>query len=64
MSQITKPDMNVDMKITAGESKIDMVPAFSDGPGSVSLAWEKFLIKLKPVTPRVSRGMGSKLWHD
>ena len=37
-------DTNVDTKIPAGESKIDMVPAFSDGPGSVSLAWGKFLI--------------------
>ena len=45
-----KPDMKPDTKITAGESKIDMVPAFSDGPGSVSLAWGKFLIKLKPPT--------------
>ena len=60
----TKGDTKPDTKITAGESKIDMVPAFSDGPGSVSLAWGKFLIKLKPPTSRVSRGMGSKLWHD
>ena len=42
--QITKQITNGDTKITAGESKIDMVPAFSDGPGSVSLAWGTFLI--------------------
>ena len=42
--------MNVYTNVTAGESKINIVPAFCDGPGSISLAWGTFVNKLKPVT--------------
>ena len=60
MSVITKVYTNV----TAAESKINIVPALRDGPGSISLAWGTFASKLKPRTACVSRGMGSQLWHD
>ena len=56
--------MLVIMKPDTGESKINIVPAFRDGPGSISLAWGTRVGKLKPVTACVSRGIGSQLWHD
>ena len=60
MLVITKVSTNV----TAGESKINIVPAFRDGPGSISLGWGTRAGKLKPRTACESRGMGAKLWHD
>ena len=41
---------NVDTKLTAGESKINIVPAVCDGPGPISLAWGTRARKLKPGT--------------
>ena len=52
------------LRITPGESKMNIVSAFSDGPESISLVWGTLASNLKPVTARVSRGMGSQLWHD
>ena len=60
MSVIT----NFHTNVTAGESKINIVPALCDGPGSISLAWGTFASKLKPAPRCESRGMGAKLWHD
>ena len=56
--------MHVSTNVTAGESKINIVPIFCDGPGSISLGWGTFLNQLKFRTSRVSRGMGAKSWHD
>ena len=55
---------NVYTNVTAAESKINIAPAFRDGPGSISLAWGTRAGKLKLRTCRVSRGIGSQLWHD
>ena len=64
MSVITKVNTKVNTNVTAGESKINIVPASRDGPGSISLGWGTRAGKLKPAPPRVSRGLGAKLWHD
>ena len=50
MFVITKVNTKPDTNVTAAESKINIVPAFRDGPGSISLAWGTFVNKLKPVT--------------
>ena len=60
MFVITKVITNV----TAAESKINIVPALRDGPGSISLAWGTRVGKLKPAPRCESRGIGSQLWHD
>ena len=51
-------------KLTAGEPIWHIVPAFSDGPRSISLAWRKQVDKLIVGRSRQTQGMGSKLWFD
>ena len=55
---------SVTLRITAGQSNRRMVPAFSDGPRSISLAWRKQVENVQPGTPRETQGIGSKLWPD
>ena len=45
---ITKPDTKPDTNVTAAGSKINIVPALCDDPGSISLAWGTLASKLKP----------------
>ena len=59
-----KLEMKLQMKITAGEPIWHIVPAFSDGPRSISLAWRKQVDKLIVGRSRQTQGMGSKLWFD
>ena len=54
--------MKIQMKITAGEPIWHIVPAFSDGPRSISLAWRKQVENVQRGAPRETQGMGSKLW--
>ena len=42
--------LSVNTNVAVGESKINIVPAFSDGSGSISLAWVGFLIIFKSRT--------------
>ena len=63
MKPDTKFHTNFHTKITAGESKIDIVLPFSDGPGSISLAWGTFVMNLGTAVARVLRGIASKLWY-
>ena len=49
-------------KLTAGEPIWHIVPAFSDGPRSISLAWRKQVEKLIGAPARQTQGLRSKLW--
>ena len=50
MFVITNVSTNVNTKLAAGESKINIVPVVCDGPGPISLAWGTHVRKLKPGT--------------
>ena len=53
-----------DAETTSGKSNRRMVPAFSDGPRSLSLAWGNPVDNLDPAAARSLRVLGSKLWLD
>ena len=59
-----KLQMKLQMKITAGEPIWHIVPAFSDGPKSISLARRNQAENVPLGRTRETQGMGSKLWLD
>ena len=63
-SQVSESVCVRNHETTAGESKMNMVPPFSDGPGSISLAWGTHADNFEPGTRCESRVLGSQLWHD
>ena len=53
--------LSVTLNLTARESILHIVPAFSDDPRSISLVWRKQVEKLIAGPSRQTQGMRSKL---
>ena len=64
MSVTLKLTLKVTLKLTAGESIWHAVPAFSDGPRSISLAWRKQVENVQLGARCETQGVGSELWLD
>ena len=62
MSVTLKVTLKLTLKLTAGEPIWHIVPAFADGPRSISLTWRKQVEKLIAGPARLTQGMRSKLW--
>ena len=62
MSLIMNVDMNMDMKITPGESLLRMDADVSDSSKVFSLMYWSAATNLEYGTARSLRGMGPKLW--
>ena len=56
--------LKLTLNLTAGESILHIVPAFSGGPRSISLTWGKQVEKLIVGPARQTQGIRSKLWFD